>query len=127
MTTNTQDLSLDEMDALIKQLSERKKAVKAAAHAVLGGMLEEFVEHRTTERDLTYSDTSAWVGIAENGIPVTVDGVEYSVTVNITHVAEKARRLPTYTAACEVANEQKLAGDERKAFLKEAMAETVNA
>lgn len=125
MTINTQDLSIAEMEALLKDLRERKAAVKSAAAAVLGGLLTEYVETVVGEREPSYSEGSAWVGFSDNGIPVTIDGVEYSVSITTTHVAEKARRLPTYTAANEVANERKLNGDDRKTFLKAAMASTL--
>lgn len=87
-----QSLSLADLKALEAQIRAQKKAVEAQENARVASLLQEFVEDAITQGDPETSDKSTWVGYKSYGIPVTVDGNAYTVSVTITDVAGKAAR-----------------------------------
>lgn len=119
-------LSLDQINALKAQIRVQEKALKDARNTRLAGLLSEYVEDTVTDADriLDYSTASAWAGYSDSAVEVTVDDVKYTVSVTVTHVAEKDRRAPVHVAAVKAADEQKLTGDKRKKFIAERMKAT---
>lgn len=119
------DLSVDALKALLREAQEAQKLVQqATAQRVVeqgAPMLQTLVD----ENALTYSRSSAWVGISANGMPFTAeDGTQYTVSVTITHTSENERRKAPFAEAKKFADEHKLTGDKRKDFIAGILADT---
>lgn len=120
MTTNTvaPALSVEALQAMLKEAREAEKLVQQAIAARYGQLGAEVFETIVSESALTYSKSSNWVGTSVSGIPAT-DGFTASVT--LTHTAETERRKPVFAQAKKDADAQKLTGDARKEFISAAL------
>jgi hypothetical protein len=106
-----------ELQAMLKEAREAEKLVQLAAAQRYGQMATELVTALVTETTQEPSKTSAWVGHSAAGLPVTVDGEDYTVSVTITHKARKAEREPIVDQARKDIADLKLTGKEAKDFL----------
>lgn len=127
--SDLQSLSLEQLQALTREISAQRKSLQSAHNARMSGLVAGYVEDVVTSRDLTYSDGSPWAGFSDNGVEIEIEGEKFTFSGTVTHVSEKERRVPAHKKAVQIADEQKLTVDERKAFIAEAMkaTEPVNA
>ena len=99
MTTTgnvVEGFTTDQLKAMLKLATDAEKAVQQAAAQRYGHMLTEFVGNVVTENDIKQSDKSAWVGYSLAGIPVEVEGTQYTVSITVTDTAAKKAREPEF-------------------------------
>lgn len=126
MSTNSTvvDLSVEQLQAMLKQAREAENLVKQAIAARYAEVGSEMLSTIVGESTLTYSKSSNWAGVSVSGLPFTVDGEGFTATVTITHTAETERRKPVFAQAKKDADAQKLTGDARKEFISKALTAT---
>lgn len=73
---------------------EQARAAREALHAEIGADLTSAVETLLcfVPAEPAEREGSAWVGASASTIPVTVDGVEYAVTLSVKDVSATAAR-----------------------------------
>ncbi len=89
---NLASLSAADLEALLAQAAEVKKARKDTHKTAYGERLVDFVTSVIEKEDYTQSDKSDWAGYKVYAVPVTVEGHTFTVSVTITDPQAKERR-----------------------------------
>lgn len=79
--------------ALLSANADVLKAAETQRKGDLGVLGADFFTEVVENGEYRESDSSAWAGYSETGIPVTIGGVEYSVSLTVTDVKRKEARV----------------------------------
>ncbi len=92
-----------DLDAAIKALQARKRAIVDAKRDMLGQLAlpvaTAVLEQAGGVDNLAFAPKSGWHGCSEFGIPVEIDGVKFNARVQLTHVESTERDKKAIAAA----------------------------
>lgn len=95
---NLAALSASDLEALLKQATEVKKNRREQIIHTYGTQMADMVTSVIEHEEYAQSAKSDWAGYRVNGIPVTIEGHTFTVSVTITdteakEAREKARKV----------------------------------
>lgn len=89
---NLNTLSAADLEALLAQAAEVKKARKDTHKSAYGQQLVDFVTSVVEKEEYTQSEKSDWAGYSVRQIPVSIEGHAFTVSVTITDPSAKEKR-----------------------------------
>jgi len=98
--TNLNNMSADQLSALVKQANAAKKALVEAEASRIGALLTGVVQDVISTHGAPTPSKSGWTGHSVKGI-VTIDGVEYALTLLVSDVAATQKHKAAIEAALQ--------------------------